>query len=62
MWPLEDFIFDDSNPKVATKPKHHYSVSKVRGRPDGKTLSAFIPIQIVHAMRLREGDSIEWIG
>jgi hypothetical protein len=44
-----------------TKPKYPLPRSKVRARPDGITLSASIPKEIVHAMRLHAGDSIEWV-
>lgn len=44
-----------------TKPKYSNPRSKVRARPDGVTLSASVPKEIVHAMRLQAGDSIEWI-
>lgn len=44
-----------------SKPKYPHPRSKVRARPDGVTLSASIPKEIVHAMRLQAGDSIEWL-
>lgn len=44
-----------------TRPKYPHPRSKVRDRPDGATLSASIPKEIVHAMRLQAGDSIEWV-
>gem|GEM_PF-2931725 len=44
-----------------TKSKYDYPRSKVRGRPDGATLTATIPSKIVYAMRLKPGDIIEWV-
>lgn len=44
-----------------TSPTHSFPRSKVRGRPDGVTLSLSIPKEIVHAMRIVPGESLEWI-
>lgn len=44
-----------------TKSKYQHPRSKVRSRPDGITLTASIPKEIVHAMRLQAGDLIEWM-
>jgi hypothetical protein len=44
-----------------SKAKRSNPHSKVRGRPDGRTLSAAIPMEIVHAMHIQPGDSLEWI-
>jgi translation initiation factor IF-1 len=34
---------------------------KIRGRPDGSTVTAAIPAKIAHSMRLKPGDIVEWI-
>jgi hypothetical protein len=44
-----------------TKRKYAHPRSKIRARPDGITLSASIPKEIVHAMRLQPGDTVEWV-
>ena len=44
-----------------TKPRYRFPRSKIRSRPDGGTLTASIPKEIVHSMRLQAGDSLEWI-
>jgi len=44
-----------------TKTKYDYPRSKVRGRPDGSTVTATVPAKIAHALRLKPGDIVEWI-
>lgn len=43
-----------------TKPKYENPCSKVRERPDSKSLIATIPEKIAFAYRLKPGDKIEW--
>jgi translation initiation factor IF-1 len=44
-----------------TKSKYDNPRSKIRGRPDGSTVTATIPAKIAHPMRLKPGDVVEWI-
>ncbi len=43
-----------------TKPRHENPRSKVRQRPDSKSLIVTIPEKIAFAYRLKDGDKVEW--
>ncbi len=43
-----------------TQPKYENPRSKVRERPDSKSLTVTIPEKIAFAYRLKPGDVIEW--
>lgn len=43
-----------------TRPKYENPRSKVRERPDSKSLTVTIPEKIAFAYRLRSGDKVEW--
>jgi hypothetical protein len=41
--------------------KYQYPRSKVRARPDVKSMEATVPEAIIKQLHVRAGDSLEWI-